>query len=748
MKNAADPGAVIERPPRIAAPRRWRRRDVALAAAGMVGALLAASVPRRLAAQPAAPAEPSPEAAGEVYALILASQRTQIAIRESGNRKVQELREQIAAQQRRVVQLQADVKAGLARADELAIEAAKVAPLQRQLALALAELDREYALSMYELRAGLVRISSEPAGLAALARFRAGEHAQALADLDGQAELRWRARQERRAAEDAMAVVDPDPTLAAELKARVERRRRAEDAQDRRDIALLAWEAIGRPGVPSEDVLARLRSVVRLDPTAAMDSVLLARLHRQRGSLSDMEQAAEIALRYALPEREKALALSEIGFSWRLLGRLAPARRALQEALDLRQKQARSAPGALDLKRYLSVAQERMGELELDEGRFDKALEQFRSAEELRRGLAGTMGSVLPSLSARRDLALALGQSGRALLEMGDVARAREVLREALREIGDASDLDPGAPEARRDRAVLLAREGDGALLDGQLAQAAKAYEDSLALREQLVAADSSSVRAKRDVTAVMQKIADLHLRQEGPSAKVQEEFRRVQQRLPGAAAGDAPLAGDLRRDRLIVEGKLAWLKVLAGDPGPVTSALKRVAEEWESIDRQQTGQPTVWRDHALALTRWGSALMDQRKWREAAAPLERALEHRRALLQRDPRARSTRAGEVHVVSLLATLYEETRETARAAKLSQHAKQVFSDLMRETNDTLDGVPDGPGLVLAMATMADTMSDRAYAEKVAPAVKTMRQQIKVVPRDEQKLQGVRVRNFQS
>lgn len=718
-----------------------RRRDLARAGGATLAWLLLAHH-ARLIAQPGTDI-PSPEASGEVYAILLSSQKTVVTVREGANRKVLDLRDQLDVQRKRVSQLEVEVREGRAKAHELSSEAAKVGPLQQQLFEALAAQDREYALSMYDLRRRLFRLTSDPAGLAAVAKFRAGDYAVALTELDRQAAQRLELRVAQRARDDAAAAPEQDPKLAADLKEREQRRRNAEDAQDLRDIVLLAWEAIGRPGVPSSEVERRLQAVVKLDPTLTMDNVLLARLFRQRGAFNDMVAASRTALRFALPDRDRALALSELGSAARLAGRLKDARAFLQEALELRKRQWELQRDAADLQRYVSVAYERLGELEMDEGRYAAALDQFAQATAQRRKLTETDS---PAPSARSDLALALGQAGRALVERGDVARARDVLVEALREGRRAVDRDPSAPEPRRDLAVLLAREGDRAMLDGQLDNAGKAYDESLKLRRGLIRDDPNSRRLTRDEAVVLVKQADLLLRREGPSTRVDQAYGDVLTRLPDAP-NDAALAGDLRRDRLVVKGKKAWLQVLSGQPRPALPDLSTLASAWRDVDRDQPDQPVVWRDEALALTRYGSALMDADQWKEARVPLDIAREKREALMARDPQARSAQAGAAHVYSQLALLYQHLNDSPRARDWAQRAQRLFSDLMRSTDNTLDGVPDSPELVVSIAQMTDALNDTAYAERIAPALKGVRQRLKLSPRDQSRVLALRHKAFQ-
>jgi tetratricopeptide (TPR) repeat protein len=141
----------------------------------------------------------------------------------------------------------------------------------------LAARDPAYAEEIAAFRREVEDIASTPEGLAALARYNAGDRVEAIAILD-------RLRQARDTARRARADI--------------------ESAAEARRIATLALDARGKddPAFDTGAVIARYEAVVRLDPLHAPDWQRLAMLYRASGRAEDAAAAEARAEALSAPE--------------------------------------------------------------------------------------------------------------------------------------------------------------------------------------------------------------------------------------------------------------------------------------------------------------------------------------------------------------------------------------------------------------------------------------------------------------
>jgi tetratricopeptide (TPR) repeat protein len=181
-------------------------------------------------------------------------------------------REQIATLEARLAEARARVAADVTRLQDQLVDA------REALVADLAARDPVYAEEIAAFRREVQDIASTPEGLAALARYNAGDRVEAIALLDGLRQARDTAR---RAREDV------------------------ESAAEARRIATLALDARGKgdPAFDTGAVIARYEAVVRLDPLHAPDWQRLAMLYRAAGRAEDAAAAEARAEALSVPEQ-------------------------------------------------------------------------------------------------------------------------------------------------------------------------------------------------------------------------------------------------------------------------------------------------------------------------------------------------------------------------------------------------------------------------------------------------------------
>ena len=288
------------------------------------------------------------DAHSEVAAALYAASATQAAAERLADARLR-------AQRKEIEGLRAALRAGDARlrAQLTAAEEAYVAALSAR--------DRAYAQEIAVFRAAVSDIAATPEGLAALARFNAGDEAGALAILDDLRRARDAARQKR-----------------ADLESAAEGRR----------IATLALDALQRGKQGTAALIARFEEVTRLDPGVHWDWIELGRLYRRAGRLADARRAAEAAARTAEDDRERAVASSAQGDVLQAQGDGPGALAAYRRSHTLHETLAARDAQNSDWQRDLSVSHERIGDVLRAQGDGPGALAAYRRSLALRETLA------------------------------------------------------------------------------------------------------------------------------------------------------------------------------------------------------------------------------------------------------------------------------------------------------------------------------------------------------------------------
>jgi len=211
------------------------------------------------------------DAHAEIAAALYAASATQAAVERAADVT-------IVAQRAQIVALASKVRAGQARAAELAAA-------QEAFVAQLAAKDRAYAQAIASFRGAVTHITETPEGAEALAKFNAGDEVGALAIISQLNDAR---------------------------DAALQRATDVQKAVGRRDQAQLALDARDRGKVSTSVVIGLYEQVVRLDPGVNWDWVELTRLYRDAGRLPDARHAAEMTAQTVSDDRDRSIALTEM----------------------------------------------------------------------------------------------------------------------------------------------------------------------------------------------------------------------------------------------------------------------------------------------------------------------------------------------------------------------------------------------------------------------------------------------------
>jgi len=196
--------------------------------------------------------------------------------------------------------------------------------------------DRAYAAEIAEFRrqiAGLTE-THDPALQAALQRYADGDRVGAFPVIEDII------RAENRAAEVATSV---------------------RNATRLRQVAALALDMKDRGEKTTAEVLVLWQEAQQLDPSFHWGWVQLRRLQSEAGKLPEARAAAERALATASNDRERSVALTELGDVLVEAGDLKLARERFEQSLGIAQRLAKVNPSSAEAQRDVSVSLNKLG---------------------------------------------------------------------------------------------------------------------------------------------------------------------------------------------------------------------------------------------------------------------------------------------------------------------------------------------------------------------------------------------------
>jgi tetratricopeptide (TPR) repeat protein len=278
------------------------------------------------------------------------------------------------------------------------------------------------------------------------------------------------------------------------------------------DLAADAFEHFSNAGVfyldrDTAKAIEALEAARNARPDHFWTRVQLGRLYLRAGRTGESEVEARACSDFATTDRERSMALNQLGDVLMRQGRTDGALRAYEEGLKIARALLASDSGSAEVKPDLSVSLNKVGEVFLRQGRTDEALAAFDEALEVQRDL---LASDPGSAEAKPGLSVSLNKVGEVCLRQGRTNEALATFEEALEVQRNLLGSDPGSAVAKRDVSVSLEKVGDVLVRQGRTDEALAAFDEALAVQRDLLASDPGSAEAKRDVVVSLAKLGEL----------------------------------------------------------------------------------------------------------------------------------------------------------------------------------------------------------------------------------------------
>jgi tetratricopeptide (TPR) repeat protein len=401
-------------------------------------------------------------------------------------------------------------------------------------------------------------------------------------------------------------------------------------------------------------------------------------LDRARGLQRQLVESGEIA-----PDllHSEVGALTELATTLRLQGDLRAALEAAERAREIASALTARAAENARWQHDLAVSYERIGDIQLADGRREPALESYRmnlaimeklvasdpGNVEWQGGLAATLRNIALVLQAsgraedalatnrkslaiveklaaakpndqslQRDLSISYVRIGEILLDMG---RREEALESYGRNVEIARRLanaDPGNTEWQRDLSVSYDKIGNVLLAMGRRDQALEVYRISLTIRSTLATADRGNTQWQRDLSLSHDRMGDVLLAV-GRTADALESYRASLAIAETLAAAD-PRNADWQRDLSVSAGKLGNVLARIGRRDEALASYRRSLAIAEKLAAMDPGNTEWQRDLAVSYSKVGDMLELTGRDEEALAAYRADLAVSEKLVAIDPR--------------------------------------------------------------------------------------------------------------
>ena len=202
----------------------------------------------------------------------------------------------------------------------------------------------------------------------------------------------------------ALAILDK---LRAANDAARQKQSNIASAAEARRIAELAFDARSKGKLTTAAVIARYEDVTRLDPDVFVDWIELSRLYVAAGRLPDAARAVRHARETAQSERDRSVALEDLGNILFPQGDLAGADTAYAEVLTISRKLAAADPSNAEAQRDVSISLSRIGNVRVAQGNLAGAETAYAEGLTIARKLAAADPG---NAEAQRDVWVSLSR--------------------------------------------------------------------------------------------------------------------------------------------------------------------------------------------------------------------------------------------------------------------------------------------------------------------------------------------------
>ena len=262
-------------------------------------------------------------------------------------------------------------------------------------------------------------------------------------------------------------------------------------------------------------------------------------------------------------QHELSVADAKVGDVQVAQGKLADALASYQACLAIMQRLAKSDPGKAGWQRDLSVSHEYVGDVQVAQGKLADALASYQASLAIRERLAKSDSG---NAGWQRDLSVSHEYVGDVQVAQGKLADALASYQARLAIAARLAKSDPGNAGWQRDLSVSHEKVGDVQVAQGKLADALASYQAFLAIAERLAKSDPGNAGWQRDLSVSYDRVGNVQVAQ-GKLADALASYQAslaIAERLAKSDPGNAGWQRDLSAsyenvgDVQVTQGKLA----------------------------------------------------------------------------------------------------------------------------------------------------------------------------------------------
>jgi serine/threonine protein kinase len=431
------------------------------------------------------------------------------------------------------------------------------------------------------------------------------------------------------------------------------------------DVFLRIGSDFARPGTP----------VIRAEDSFAVNAdgpfAAARRAYEQAFAIAQTLAAADPSTVQA--QLDLSIAYNKLGDVELRSGQMAEALASHQKSLEITQKLAAAFPSDAQAQRGLSVSYNKLGDVQFEAGKLKAALAAHQKMLEICQQLASADPSDAPT---QRYLAIAYERVGRTQLRSGDVTEALGSNKEGLEIRQRLAVADPNDAQAQRDLSISYETLGDAQLRSGKVTEALEAYQQGMEVSQKLAAADPNDVQAQRDLFVSYNKLGNVQYQygQETAALESYQKMLEISQQLTAADPSDV----QAQRDLFVSYNKLGEVQFLSRELTAALASQQKMLEISQKLTAAEPSDSLAQRYLSMSYERLGDIQLQSRKLIEALGSFQKGLEIRQNLAAADPNDSQaqrdlfisySRLGEVQFRSGLVT--EALRSLQKGLEITQ-----------------------------------------------------------------------------
>jgi len=263
------------------------------------------------------------------------------------------------------------------------------------------------------------------------------------------------------------------------------------------------------------------------------------------------------------------------------MGHSDKALESYQKGLEIRTRLAAADPSNAQAQRDLSVSYNRVGDVQLQLGHSADALDSYQKGLEIAARLAGADPT---NAQAQRDLSISHNKVGNVQLQLGHSPEALDSYQKGLEIAHKLAVADPTNATAQRDLSVSYQNMGNVQIQLGHSDRALESYRKDLEIAAKLATADPANAQAQRDLSVSYNEVGDVQS-QLGRSSEALDSYQKGLEIARKLATAD-PTNAQAQRDLAVSYSKLGLTQIALADAKarPTADCIKSLQSACESL--------------------------------------------------------------------------------------------------------------------------------------------------------------------